>query len=124
MSGPTIQGVVGGTPANGPGVCVGGLRGETDNANINHSTFGDCLNASGQVGVDIKSAFYYCATNCNGRSYVEVKLLGSFTLTKVYPKKKNGSFDKAEVVGIFKPMTDPGDVGSGSTTLVKPIIVR
>ena len=25
MSGPTIQGVVGGTPANGPGVCVGGF---------------------------------------------------------------------------------------------------
>ena len=124
MTGPTIQGVVGGNPANGPGVCLGGLRGETDNTNINHATFGDCLDTDGQKGVDVKAAFYYCSTGCAGRSNVEVKLLGSFSLQKVYPKKKNGVFEKSEIVGIFKPITDPGTVGTGSTTLVKPIIVR
>jgi hypothetical protein len=59
-----------------------------------------------------------------------VSLLGSFTLTKVFPDdpKQNQNpytqFSKSEIMGIFKPVSDPGTVGPGSTTLVRPIIVK
>ena len=76
----------------------------------------------------MKAAFYRCMSSCNGSSKVEVSLLGSFKLNKVFPDKssKNAytSFDQAEIQGTFVPMTDPGTVGAGQTTLVKPIIVR
>ncbi len=130
MAGPTICGAVGNAscnPAPGPGICSS-LPGETDNTPTTSSTYGDCKDASGGVGVDIKAAFYRCVTGCNGRSTVEVSLLGSFTLTKVYPdkskKNQTPAFDKAQIVGIFKPVDDPGTVGPGSTTLVRPILVK
>lgn len=129
MAGPTICGAVGNAhcnPAPGPGICAS-LPGETDNTATTHSTYGDCRDANGNVGVDIKAAFYRCVTGCNGRSTVEVSLLGSFTMTKVYPansKNQSPSFDKAQIVGIFKPIDDPGTVGPGSTTLVRPILVK
>jgi hypothetical protein len=125
MDGPTIQGLVGGNPANGPGVCAD-IVGETINQSLptTDPAFGDCLDSSGNAGVDIKSAFYVCTVACNGRTSVEVTLLGSFTLTKAYPQKLNGVFDKAEIRGIFEPITDPGTVGAGSTTLITPIIAR
>ncbi len=130
MVGPTICGAVGNSgcnPAPGPGICSS-LPGETDNTPVTNSTYGDCKDASGGVGVDIKAAFYRCMTSCNGNSTVEVSLLGSFTLTKVYPgsskKNQTPAFDAAEIVGIFKPIDDPGTVGPGSTTLVRPILVK
>ena len=43
---------------------------------------------------------------------------------KIYPKKKNGVFDKSEIVGVFNPANDPGSVGPGSTMYVTPIIVK
>jgi hypothetical protein len=90
--------------------------------------FGDCENSSGVPGVDMKAAFYRCTTGCNGQSTVEVSMLGSFKLNKVFPENsKNGAytqFDKAQIVGTFVPMTDPGSVGPGQTTLVRPILVR
>jgi hypothetical protein len=57
-------------------------------------------------------------------------MLGSFTLTKVFPDNAKSQenpytqFSKAEIVGIFKPVSDPGSVGPGQTTLVKPILVK
>jgi hypothetical protein len=130
MVGPTICGAVGNTTCNsasGPGICAT-LPGATDNTQVTDPTFGECRDASGNVGVDIKAAFYKCATGCNGQSTVEVSLLGSFTLTRIYPakskKNQTPAFDDAEIVGIFKPVTDPGTVGPGSTTLVKPILVK
>jgi hypothetical protein len=55
-------------------------------------------------------------------------MLGSFTLTKVFPDRSRSgaysSFDQAEIVGIFEPLSAPGTVGPGSTTLMTPIIVR
>jgi hypothetical protein len=122
MTQPTIQGVTGQAPATGPGFCTQ-LKGETDNTNINDPTFGDCLDANG-TQPSIKAAFYYCSSGCGGASEVTVKLLGSFTLMKIYPRQKNGVFDKAEIVGVFNPTGDPGTVGAGSTTYVRPIIVR
>ena len=130
MVGPTICGAAGSATCNsagGPGVCSW-IPGESDNTPKTDPTYGDCRNSQGSPGVDIKAAFYRCMTGCNGKSTVEVSLLGSFTLTKIYPaKSQNGQtpeFDASEIVGIFKPVTDPGSVGPGQTTLVTVIIVK
>lgn len=128
MAGPTVCGAVGSAgcqASSGPGICSDLV----DDMNMRADpTFGDCINSLGDVGVDIKAAFYRCMTSCNGISKVEVSLLGSFTLMKVYPMgstpQMTSQFEKAEIVGIFKPVSDPGTVGPGSTTLVKPIIVK
>lgn len=131
MAGPTICGAyTGGNgcgSVTGAGICTT-LPGASDNTQRTDATFGECRDTAGNVGVDIKAAFYRCVTGCNGKSTVEVSLLGSFTLTKVYPDKSQNnqtpSFDKAEIVGIFKPIDDPGTVGPGATTLVRPILVK
>jgi hypothetical protein len=129
MVGPTICGAIGNAycnSASGPGICYT-LPGATDNTKPDDNGFGECKDAAG-VPPDIKAAFYMCSSGCNGNSRVVVSLLGSFSLTHIYPaNSKQGqtpAFDAAEIVGIFKPITDPGSVGPGSTTLVKPIIVR
>ena len=134
MVGPTICGAwpgaqgCGGT--NGPGTCsvIRGDKADPLATPQSSTSFGDCEDSAGNAGVDIKAAFYKCATGCNGAGRVEVSLLGSFTLKKVFPEKSKGSayttFDQAEIVGIFKPTSDPGTVGPGSTTLVTPIIVK
>ena len=130
MVGPTICGAVGSVACNsagGPGICSS-IPGASDNTAKTDPTFGDCVNTTGGVGVDIKAAFYRCMTGCNGKSTVEVSLLGSFTMKKIYPAKSQPNttpeFDASEIVGIFKPVTDPGTVGPGSTTLVTVIIVK
>jgi hypothetical protein len=130
MAGPAICGVVGHpycNSASGPGICAS-LPGETDNTPRDASTFGDCRKADGSVGVDVKAALYRCMYACSGQSNVEVSLLGSFTLMKVYPQASQpnqaNTFEKAEIVGIFKPLGDPGTVGPGATTLTRPILVR
>ena len=129
MAGPTICGVIGDScpSGSGPGICET-LPGATDNTNRNDATFGECRKADGTVGVDVKAAFYRCMTACQGASTVQVSLLGSFTLMKVYPQgslpNQSPSFEMAEIVGIFKPVGDPGTVGAGSTTLVRPILVK
>jgi hypothetical protein len=114
----------------GPGVCSV-IRGDPNdplNTPQSSTSFGDCEDASGNAGVDVKSAFYMCRTNCTGNNHVEVSLLGSFTLTKVFPDRSRGNaystWDLSEIVGIFKPIQDPGTIGAGSTTLVKPILVK
>ena len=130
MVGPTICGAVGNAGCNsapGPGICTS-IPGESDRTDKTDPTYGNCVNSLGGVGVDIKAAFYRCMTACTGRSTVEVSLLGSFTLMKMYPAKSANNqtpeFDASEIVGIFKPVTDPGTVGPGSTTLVTVIIVK
>jgi hypothetical protein len=134
MVGPTICGAWPGAQgcggSTGPGICsvIRGDNADPLNTPQSSTRFGDCEDASGNPGVDIKSAFYMCSSGCNGNSKVEVSLLGSFTLTKVFPDKSKGgaytTFDQAEIVGIFKPIADPGTVGPGSTTLVRPILVK
>jgi Flp pilus assembly protein TadG len=89
------------------------------------STNGDCINSSGGVGVDIKAAFHQCVGNCNGMNYVEVKMLGAFTLKKVYPNKDNGpnpQWETGQIVGVFNPIAAEGPVG-GSTSLLNTIIL-
>jgi hypothetical protein len=90
-------------------------------------TFGNCMNDQGGVGVDIKTAFHQCLTGCTGQSDVTVRLIGSFTLTKMYPKKGTDGgvdVDKAQIVGVFKPLASTGPVGAGPTTIQKIILVR
>jgi Flp pilus assembly protein TadG len=130
MAGPTICGAIGSPACNsagGPGICAS-LPGATDNTGRTDPTFGECRKADGSVGIDIKAAFYSCMTGCNGKSTVEVSLLGSFTLLKVYPDASQNNttpvFDKSEIVGVFKPTADPGSVGPGATILRRPILVR
>jgi len=92
------------------------------------ASFGDCMNDQGGVGVDIKTAFHLCLTGCNGQSDVTVQMIGSFTLIKMYPKKGTTPLgvdvDKAQIVGIFKPLASTGPVGAGPTTIQKIILVR
>lgn len=134
MVGPTVCGAwpgaqgCGGT--TGPGICsvIRGDKADPLNTQQSNTRFGDCEDTAGNPGVDIKAAFYMCRTGCNGQSTVEVSLLGSFTLTKVFPEDSKGGayrqFSNAELEGIFKPIQDPGTVGPGQTILIRPIIVR
>ena len=131
MAGPTVCGAY--TGGNGcgnttnPGICSN-IPGAADNTPKTDPTFGDCVNASGTAGVDVKAAFYRCMSSCSGKSTVEVTMLGSFTLKKVYPDKSQNNttpvFDKAEIVGIFHPVGDPGSVGPGATMYTRPILVK
>lgn len=91
------------------------------------TTNGDCINSSGGAGVDLMAAFYVCETGCTDRTVVEAKLLGSFTLKKIYPNNDNQTparWARAQVVGEFKVIQSTGIVGGGSTTLQRPILVR
>lgn len=108
MVGPTMQGIE-------PAVCATIVQ---SGANT-----GDCLNSAGLVGVNMISSFFSCGTSCNGRSVVAVDLLGSFILTKAYPRNF-GIHDKAEIAGIFNPVQATGPVGPGPSTLKKVILVQ
>lgn len=124
--GPTLHGFLGTGGTSGPGICEH-ISGHQDSINKNDPRYGDCVQADGTTGVDVKAAFFYCSSNCNGKSEVEVKMLGSFTLKKIYPQGDNGQnpqWDASEIVGIFKPISDPGTVGTGSTMYTQVIIVR
>jgi hypothetical protein len=115
MTGPTIQGVEDGVC----GINSGGLP-----AN------GDCIAPDGTtVGVAIKAAFHACISGrCNGSTGItEVKLLGSFTLTKVYDKNDNKAsppIDMGQIRGYFNPVQSPGPVGTVGSTQVKIILVK
>jgi len=124
--GPTLHGFLGTGGVSGPGICAS-ISGHQDSINQNDSRYGDCVQADGSTGIDVKSAFYYCISSCNGKSEVEVKMLGSFTLKKIYPQGDHGQnpqWDASEIVGIFKPVTDPGTVGPGATMFTTIIIVK
>ncbi len=94
----------------------------------NGANHGDCMNDQGTVGVDIKTAFHQCLSGCNGSTQVTVRMIGSFTLTKMYPDNGNANkgenWDKGQIVGIFKPLAATGPIGAGPTTLQRPILVR
>ncbi len=125
MVGPTINGmckngnIAAFQACNTPAVCTH-LVGSGTN-------IGDCYNANGTVGVDVKAAFFSCGNSCNGSSKYGVKLLGSFTVKKAYPSGPGGpnpAYSKAEIVGEFKPIQASGGAGGGSTTLLKLVLVK
>jgi len=116
MIGPTLQAVEKENPGDANYIC----------ASI--ASNGDCINDSNQVGVDIKTAFHQCLSGCNGSSTVTVRMIGSFTLTKMYKTNGNqnqGEFwDRGQIQGIFKPLASTGPIGPGPTTIQKIILVR
>jgi hypothetical protein len=116
MTGPTIQAVEKENPGDLNYIC----------ASI--ASNGDCMSDGGSPGVDIKTAFHQCLSGCNGASTVTVRMIGAFTLTKMYKTPGNaqqGEFwDKGQIVGIFKPLASTGPVGAGPTTIQKIILVR
>ncbi len=134
MAGPTICGAWPGAQgcggASGAGMCsvIRGDQADPLATPQSSANYGDCEDSNGNVGSDMKAAFYMCSAGCQGQSTVEVSLLGSFALTKVFPdnarKGAYTTFDKAQIVGVFKPLADPGTVGPGNTTLTRPILVR
>jgi hypothetical protein len=127
MVGPTLTGLCdfNGQPSalqgcTSPSVC-------TQIVGTTGVNFGNCIDSNGQVGVDVKAAFFSCNTGCNGSSIYSVNLLGSFTLTKVYPSGAGGpnpAYSKSQIVGEFKPIQAMGGAGGGSTTLVKLLLVK
>jgi Flp pilus assembly protein TadG len=92
------------------------------------ANYGNCMNDQGGVGVDIKTAFHLCYTGCSGQSDVTVRLIGAFTLKKIYPDNGNANqgetWSKGQIVGVFKPLASSGPVGPGPTTLQRIILVR
>jgi Flp pilus assembly protein TadG len=114
--GPTLQAVEKQNPGDQNYIC----------ASI--ASNGDCMNDQGTAGVDIKTAFHQCLTGCNGATRVTVRMIGSFTLTKMYKTPGNANqgefWDKGQIVGIFKPLAGTGPVGTGPTTIRKIILVR
>ena len=116
MVGPTLQAVEKENPGDLNYIC----------ASI--ASNGDCMNDGGTAGVDIKTAFHQCLSGCNGATTVTVRMIGSFTLSKMYKTQGNAqqgeNWDKAQIVGIFKPLASTGPVGAGPTTIQKIILVR
>jgi len=121
--GPTVAAADKSDPQTAPyGVCDSIIDDKT-----NPVTNGNCVNAASPtgVGVEIKAAFYFCPTSCQGRSMVGVTLLGSFTLEKIYPNSDpQKTWDKSQIVGVFNPVSDIGPVGGTSTTLRRVILVK
>jgi Flp pilus assembly protein TadG len=121
MVGPTLQAVEKENGADQNYICASIIT-------SNDATNGNCINDQGGVGVDIKTAFHQCLSGCSGASQVTVRMIGSFTLTKMYKTQGNANqgenWDKGQIQGIFKPLASTGPVGPGPTTIQKIILVR
>ena len=121
--GPTVAAADKSDPQTAPyGVCDSIIDNKQDPVNN-----GKCMNAASPTGygVEIKAAFYFCASSCQGRSTVGVNLLGSFTLEKIYPNSDPGkTWDKSQIVGVFNPVSDVGPIGGTATTLRRVILVQ
>ena len=127
MVGPTIMGVEKENPGDQNYVCDKIVGSKNNDPEDTPTTHGDCKNSSGGVGVDVKAAFHLCSSGCNGQAEVTVQMLGSFTLKKVYPDGDNGQtplWEKAQIVGEFKPILGTGPVGPGPTSIRRIILVR
>ena len=122
MVGPTLQAVEKENAADQNYIC-NSIVTSTDTL-----TNGNCMNDDGGVGVDIKTAFHQCLSGCTGASQVTVRMIGSFTLTKMYKDQGNinqgETWDRAQIRGVFKPLASAGPVGPGPTTIQKIILVR
>jgi len=116
MVGPTLQAVEKQNPGDLNYIC----------ASI--ASNGDCMSDGGTAGVDIKTAFHQCLSGCQGSATVTVRMIGSFTLSKMYKTNGNANqgelWDRGQIVGIFKPLASTGPVGSAPTTIQKIILVR
>ena len=121
--GPTVAAADKSDPQTAPfGICDSIVDNKQDPVNN-----GKCMNAASPAGygVEIKAAFYFCPSSCQGRSLVAVNLLGSFTLEKIYPNSDpQKTWDKSQIVGVFNPVSDIGPIGGTATTLRRVILVK
>jgi len=121
--GPTVTAADKSDPKTAPyGICDNIIDNPKDTV-----TNGRCVNGAAPAGygVEIKAAFYFCPSSCSGRSIVAVNLLGSFTLEKIFPNSDpKKTWDKAEIRGVFNPVSDIGPVGGTATTLRRVILVK
>ncbi|MDX1429518.1 MAG: hypothetical protein R3282_04475, partial [Rhodothermales bacterium] len=106
-------------PGNMPGPTVQGARdlcGEIVDTYCNPSGL---YSPDGYPGMPIIAGFWDSDVAPVGRSAVEVATMGAFRLLRVYPQGQHGV-----VVGRFERFIAPGEVGTESTTLIRPILVR
>lgn len=137
MVGPTINAADSSDGKDPPGICkyIRGDKYDPANTKNSEAGYGDCMSAlsGGSAGIDVKAAFYVCVSKCNGQTTYGVTMLGSFTLTKIYPGKTNYckpnttgclEYDAGTIQGVFNPIQDPGAVGPGASTLRRIILVE
>lgn len=106
-------------PGNMPGPTVQGARklcGEIVGSYCNPSGL---YSPDGEPGMPIIAGFWDSDVDPIGRSAVEVATLGAFRLMRVYSESQHGV-----VVGRFERFISSGGVGTESTTLIRPILVR
>jgi hypothetical protein len=137
MVGPTISSADSSDGKDPPGICkyIKGDKYDPAKTKNTETPYGDCMSqiSGGSPGVDVKAAFYVCVTKCNGQTTYLVTMLGSFTLTKIYPGKTNYcapkavgciEYDAGSIQGVFNPIQDPGAVGPSASTIRKIILVE
>lgn len=101
-------------PGNMPGPTIQGARDLCDRI---VDTW--CYGADGSLGVPLIAAFWDSEEDPIGRTTVRVARLGSFRLVRAYPEGSHGV-----IVGRFEGMIATGGVGTVSTTIQRPILVR
>lgn len=106
-------------PGNMPGPTVQGARDLCGEIVATYCNPSGLHSADGQPGMPIIAAFWNSDVDPVGRSAVEVATMGAFRLTQVYPEGQHGV-----IVGRFERFIAPGEVGTESTTLIRPILVR
>ncbi|HJU91066.1 MAG TPA: TadG family pilus assembly protein [Gemmatimonadaceae bacterium] len=115
-------------PGNMPGPTITAT--ETLCSQFGGSFVGDnCIHGNGSLGVPIKVA-YYTSGQLNGRDPAVIRAIGGFVLETMFHNScqpsvcpPNGE-DKGEIIGYFDTFSATGAVGTGNSTIVKPILVR
>jgi Flp pilus assembly protein TadG len=103
------------------------IKGYTDNTPKNDPTYGDCRDASGNTPT-VVAMYYLCVTGCNGKSTVAIKMMGAFTLEKVYSNNNNNPpMSVAEIKGTFSALSGSGQKGGGGmggSAIVSVVLVK
>jgi hypothetical protein len=110
----------------GPSPICTTIAGYTDNTQPSSPSYGDCRDASGNVPT-VVAMYYLCVSGCTGHSQVEIKMMGAFTLDKVYSNNSNNPpMDIAEIKGTFQAYAANGRVGytAGASPVVKIVLVH
>jgi hypothetical protein len=103
------------------------IKGYTDNTPKTDPTYGDCRDASGNIPT-VVSMYYLCVSGCTGKSTVAIKMMGAFTLEKVYSNNSNNPpMDVAQIKGTFSALSGSGQKGGGGmggSAIVSVILVK
>lgn len=106
-------------PGNMPGPTVQGATALCGEIVATYCNPSGRYSADGRPGIPIIAGFWDSDVTPIGRTSVEVATLGAFRLLQVYSQGQHGV-----VVGRFERFITPGEVGTQSTTLIRPILVR